>query len=625
MNKINKSINQKLDQYLSMKTSRRDFIQAVTALGVSSAAAESLLASVQQERAASQAPARDETVRMAEGTAGSLLVEQLKAAGVKYIIHSNTSGVDAIMDTVADSSDMQVIMVTHEGQAVSTAEGYALATGEMAFFIGSSNGIDNAVSNLHNAWDDGTPLIISFEDGKSLDPVSHFSAWDWECEDAETVPAILRRAMKTAAGPPGAPVTLIFPGRVARQKVKAAIHRMDPSLKGRAVFRAPSATVDSLARSLVEARNPLFVVGREVSRAGANRAIQALAEKLAVPVCQSRRNNALLCDFPTQHPLFLSNYLSPMRFPENIDLFINFGARPNNRPPSPETRVAHVSSDPGQLQMEARTHLPILADVGATIEDLSEAVDGLLTSARLETIRSRRFQEVNSFTQLMRQARQASLKGRFDQSPISWERLGYELETALDQDAVVVPELGSQEQKLLGLMNFGPDNKLRLGRTESGQLGWGVGAAFGVQLGLPDRQVVALQGDGGILFGQTETFWSISRYSAPLLVVVLNNHSYNETRNRNLGYGGSQYQEQKDMTSYLGSPDVDFTKIAAGYGIQGEKVANPGDLAPALQRAIRQMRGGKPFVLDVEVARDGILHENTWHPQVSIAEMRRKS
>ena len=152
----------------------------------------------------------------------------------------------------------------------------------------------------------------------------------------------------------------------------------------------------------------------------------------------------------------------------------------------------------------------------------------------------------------------------------------------------------------------------------------GVGTAFGVQLGLPDRQVVALQGDGGILFGQTETFWSISRYSAPLLVVILNNHSYNETRNRNLRHGGSQYQEQKDMTSYLGSPDVDFTKIAAAYGIQGEKVANPGDLAPALQRAIRQMREGKPFVLDVEMARNGILQENTWYPRLSIAEMRRK-
>jgi thiamine pyrophosphate-dependent acetolactate synthase large subunit-like protein len=606
------------------KKSRRKFIQqTASAMSLTPIAANSLLAFGPQGRPASGSPTTTTNdIRMMEGTAGALLVEQLRAAGVKYIIHSNTSGVDAIMDAVVDASDMQVIMVTHEGQAVSTAEGYALATGEMAFFIGSSNGIDNAVSNLHNAWDDGTPLIISFEDGKSLDPVSHFSAWNWECEDAETIPAIVRRAMKTAAGPPGSPVTLVFPGRLARQKIKTGIHRMDPSLQGRAVFRAPSDVVDKLARWLVEARNPLFVVGREVSRAGANKTIQDLAEKLAVPVCQSRRQDSLFCDFPTQHELFLSNYLSPMRFPENNDLFINFGARPSNRPPSPKTRVAHVSSDPGQLQMEARTHLPILADVGATIKDLSEAVDSLLTADRLETIRAHRFQEVNSFTQSMRQARQASLKGRFDQSPITWERVGYELELALDEDAVVVPELGSQEQKLLALMNFGPDNKLRIGRTEGGQLGWGVGAAFGVQLALPDRQVVALLGDGGILFGQTETLWTISRYSAPLLVVILNNHSYNETRNRNLNYGGSQYQEHKDMTSYLGSPDVDFTKIAAAYGIQGEKIANPGDLAPALQRAIRKMREGKPVVLDVEVARDGIQQESTWYPQLSIAEMR---
>ena len=597
--------------------------QTVSAMGLTPIAANTLLTFAQQERPVSNAsapPAGGDDVRVMEGTAASLVVEQLRAAGVKYIINTNTSGVDAIMDAVVDASDMRVIMVTHEGQAVSAAEGYALASGQMAFFIGSANGVDNAVSNLHNAWDDGTPMIVSFEDGKSLAPVSHFSAWNWECDNAETMPAIVRRAIKTAVGPPGAPVTLIFPGNLARQKVKAAIHKLDPSIRGRAVFRAPHDAIDKLARWLVEARNPLFVVGREVSRGGANRAIQALAEKLSVPVCQCGRQDNLFCDFPTDHALYLGNYISPLRFPEKMDLFVNFGASFSNRPPSQETWIAQVSADAAELQREARTHLPVLADVAATIRDLSDAVDSLLTADRLEKIRTARFQEVNAFSQLMRQSQKIALKGRFDQTPISWERLGYELEMALDKDAVVVPELGSQELKLLAQMKFGPDNKLRIGRTAGGQLGWGVGAAFGVQLALPDRQVAALLGDGGILFGQTETFWSLSRYDAPILVVILNNHSYNETRNRNLSYGGQQFQTKKDMTSYLGSPDVDFTKIAAAYGIQGEKVARPGDLGPALQRAVRQMRAGKPVVLDVEIARDGILSESAWYSRLSIAE-----
>ena len=118
---MNKAIYQSLDRYLSKKSSRRDFIQAVTAVGISSLAAESLLASVQLDLGSGDgldmAPPRT-----LEGTAGSLLVEQLKAAGVKYIFHTNTSGLVTMTDSI-NTNDMQVIMITHEGQAVSTAQG----------------------------------------------------------------------------------------------------------------------------------------------------------------------------------------------------------------------------------------------------------------------------------------------------------------------------------------------------------------------------------------------------------------------------------------------------------------------------------------------------------------------
>jgi len=109
-----------------------------------------------------------------------------------------------------------------------------------------------------------------------------------------------------------------------------------------------------------------------------------------------------------------------------------------------------------------------------------------------------------------------------------------------------------------------------------------VGMALGAQLALPDRQVVDVEGDGGILFGQTENFWTISRYDVPLLVVVMNNHSYNDTRIRNLSAfpGQQQFQTGKDLTSYLGDPDVDFAKIAEAYGIKGVKVYDPKDLGP---------------------------------------------
>src|SRR5438128_4091210 len=168
-------------------------------------------------------------------------------------------------------------------------------------------------------------------------------------------------------------------------------------------------------------------------------------------------------------------------------------------------------------------------------------------------------------------------------------------------------------------------NKQRIGRTKGDALGWGLAAAFGVNLALPDRQVVALQGDGGFLFNQSEALWSIARYDAPMLIVIMNNHSYNESRARNMLNGGTFYEAGKDFNGYLGDPNVEYTKIAEAYGLKGERVKNAGDLAPALQRCLRSMRDGKAVVLDIDIAVDGApLSQPTWYQRHSIAEIRKK-
>ncbi|MFB3068479.1 MAG: thiamine pyrophosphate-binding protein [Acidobacteriota bacterium] len=626
---MNKAIYQSLDRYLSKKSSRRDFIQAVTAVGISSLAAESLLASVQLDLGSGDelgmAPPRT-----LEGTAGSLLVEQLKAAGVKYIFHTNTSGLVTMTDSI-NTNDMQVIMITHEGQAVSTAQGYALASGELGYFMGSKVGVGNSISNLYNAWKDRTPLIISFgraslrgqagQDGfeewdDHLKPTEPFTAWSWSCVDAGTMPATLRRAMKFAFTPPGAPVTLDFPSDLLSEKVRAPIYNMDPA-RVRPVFRASSDRIEKAAKLLAEAKSPLFLVGPEVTRGNANQAMLALAEKLSVPVCQA---DGLFCDFPTHHPLFMRSYSRSMRFPQNIDLVINFGAKGGGSPAG--GRLVHVSSDADMIGKRGYADLPILAHVSTVIADLSDALDGLLTADRMKRLRSERLEKASAFNQKLRKSREIAIEAKFDSTPMSWERVGYELNKVLDKNAVIVPEIGSEGAKVMEILKMGHEDKLRIGRTTGSALGWGVGAALGVQLALPERQVVAMQGDGGILFGQTETLWSISRYDAPVLIVVMNNHSYNETRNRNLSFGGRQFQTGKDLTSYLGDPDVDFSKIAAAYNIKGEKIFDPDDLGPALQRAVKTMREGRPYLLDLEVERDGIFSENTWRSPFSIAQLR---
>ena len=249
--------------------------------------------------------------------------------------------------------------------------------------------------------------------------------------------------------------------------------------------------------------------------------------------------------------------------------------------------------------------LSILSDVRTAIRDLSDAVDAMATKDRIGRIRSGRLATVSALTSSLKQSREIALRAHFDNSPITWERVGFELEKALDKDAVIVPELGTQDYKIYRQLKLGGANKQRIGRTKGDALGWGLAAAFGVNLALPDRQVVSLQGDGGFLFNQSEALWSIARYEAPMLIVIMNNHTYNESRARNMLNGGMFYEAGKDFNGYLGDPNVEYTRLAEAYGLKGEKVKNAGDLPAALQRCLRSMRDGKAVVLDIDVAIDG--------------------
>src|SRR5207344_395821 len=106
--------------------------------------------------------------------------------------------------------------------------------------------------------------------------------------------------------------------------------------------------------------------------------------------------------------------------------------------------------------------------------------------------------------------------------------------------------LGFGDNAAVSQLDFGPGRKTKIGRTTGSALGWGVGAALGVKLAQPDRQVIALQGDGGFMFAQAETLWTMARYEVPVIVLVFNNRSYNGPRNKAFMQKGRQAAAGKD-------------------------------------------------------------------------------
>ena len=372
---------------------------------------------------------------------------------------------------------------------------------------------------------------------------------------------------------------------------------------------------------LLDSESPLLFVGADVTKYKAQQAVIRLAELLGIPVC-FQRYTTIYSDFPSRHPLFLGQLSDHMRFPEKVDLFINIGGRmPFDRfgRVARGTQTIHVTTDSGIIGREHPIEVEMIADAKQAAEALVEAIEAMATKERLSKISGPRLAASEEFTKQMARSREMAAKFVWDNSPLAWERIVSELDQVLEEDAIIIQEFESHD--LTNWMNFGPDKKHLIGLSESlGTLG--VGGGFGAKLAHPDRQVVVLTGDGGFLFGQGEMLWSLVRHKAPIIVIIFNNRSYDRPRTRKLLNGPRQLALGRELTSYLGDPDVDFVKIAEAFHVKGEAISSPSEVGPALKRAISTTRDGEPYLIEALTERRGLLADSTWHPEMSIADMR---
>jgi thiamine pyrophosphate-dependent acetolactate synthase large subunit-like protein len=579
------------------------------------------------------------SLRYITGTGGELLAEQIQAVGTRFIFICNSSGMGPLCDAAVDRPNLQFIQGVSENQAVAMADGYAKATGQASFACFSRVGGPIASANMYNAMKDRTPIVIVTDhmdtqaDGRDghedlddwLDAFKQYTKWRWLVKEGNRIPEWAAHAYKVSSTVPGGPTFVRIPRNVLYQSnLKAGIFSRESISVPMDITPNPK-HIERAAQMLIEARSPILHVGHEVWTSGGRAAVVELAEMLAIPVVQAW---SWAADFPTDHPLYLGGYLDPMRYPDPIDLFLNLGASlpdPGSGATAiPRTaKIIHARVDSRQLGADYPVDLTIVADVKETARALADAVKAAATRERLTKIKEARWNATRSFTDKLRQSYMRSAHNHWDENPITWPRLLLTLNEMLDENAIIVEEVGTEDW-ILKSFPFADGKKTKIGRTLGRSLCWGMGASIGVKLARPDNQVVSLQGDGGFLFGQTDSLWAMSRYDVPIITVICNNRSYDEPRNNIMMKRGRSQQENKDMICYLGSPDVEFTHLASAYNLKGEKVTKPDELGPALQRAINTTRDGRPYLLDVLVARTGLAADSTWYPRYSLAAERKR-
>lgn len=627
-----------IKQYLDSGISRRELLTGLGTLGITAAAANSMAQSLAPflpaaADAAGNASPASQTVK---GNGGALLVAQLKASGVEHIFFNPSSGAAPFFDALVDEPDMHLIKALQEGALVAMADSYAKASGKTPFVICARPGFPNSMTQLYNTWKDEIPMVVAadyvsratlgedgFQDADHLELIANpITKWTWVAQSAEKIPEVTRRAFKFASTMPSGPVFLAYPEDIFDDEAQAAVidqSKFEVSMK----VRPDPDLIERAARMLLEAQSPLLYVGDEVSRCGGQKEVVELAELLGAPVTRDGGTIGWSKAFPTQHPLYIGPALREMRYPAHVDAILNLGSRlAYGERMQPGIKLIQVRMDPTNLARTAPTDAAIFGDLKFATADLIAALKSMATADRLRQIGQERAAKTHEYTATMRKFRESIGRETWNHSPVSYERLGMELEKVLDKDACVVAESDSG-RKMEDFMSFGGSDK-QFFSTSGAALGWGLPAAFGVKLAHPDLQVVSVVGDGAFLFAGPQPLWSYARYKAPVTIVVCNNRSYNNERNRIWNVGGRQFQTGRDMTCYLGDPDIDYAKIASAFGVEGEIVAEPAQLQAALERGKRATAEGRPYLLDVHIERNGIGATSTWYPPYSLADLRQR-
>src|SRR5205085_3678613 len=247
------------------------------------------------------------------------------------------------------------------------------------------------------------------------------------------------------------------------------------------------------------------------------------------------------------------------------------------------------------------TGVPLVADVGYGLDDMIAAVEQLMT-ASIKQKAAERADEVKKFsTQAKLLRSQITSSPDWDSAPLIADRLTWEVAKFADPDAIIVHEAGSVA---VHSFDFNPLGGRELFFYYGAHLGSGVGTSAGVKLARPNQQVICLVGDGSFTFGPT-ALWNMARLQLPVITVVYNNHAYAGPHSRvvNNVPSGRMVQTKQFVHDYLGNPDMDMASIAKGFGVDGEIVRSPAELREALARARRHTVDGKPYLLDVQVAR----------------------
>ena len=548
---------------------------------------------------------KENTTPQTVNTTGSLaVIDALLSEHVDTIFGYPGGAIMPIYDALYDfKNKLNHILVRHEQGAIHAAQGYSRVSGKTGVvFATSGPGATNLVTGLADAMIDSTPLVCitgqvfahllgtdAFQETDIINITTPITKWNYQVTDATEIPEVLAKAFYIArTGRPG-PVLIditknaqlqLFDYIGYRPCIHIRSYRPEPVIRNEYIEQA--------AQLINEAKKPFVIFGQGVILGNAEKEFIAFIEKAGLPAAWTIMGMSAI---PTDHPLGVGmlgmhgNY-GPNYLTNECDVLIAVGMRFDDRVTgrldkyAKQAKIIHLDIDPAEIDKNVQTTVPVWGNCKETLPLLTQLVDQKQHAEWLNEFEIKKQKEVTSLIHK-------------ELNPTEGGLTMGEVMNVLNElsggDAVIVTDVGQHQ---MFACRYTKQNQTRSNITSGGlgTMGYALPAAIGAKFGAPERQVVAIMGDGGAQMNIQE-LGTIMQFKPNVKILILNNSFLGMVR---------QWQElfHEKRYSFTDIQSPDFVQVAKGYHIDGKQISKREELRSSLKEMLDHPSS---FLLEVAV------------------------
>ena len=539
-------------------------------------------------------------------TGSEAIIHCLLAEGVDLIYGYPGGAIMPFYDALYRFEDcLHHVLTRHEQGATHAAQGYARATGKVGVAVATSGpGATNLITGIADAQIDSTPMVCitgqvashllgsdAFQETDIVGISTPVTKWNYQITKASEIPEIFAKAFYIArSGRPG-PVLIDITKDAQLEALDFSYTPCNHIRSYKPVPEVEETALDQAAVLINAAKKPMIVWGQGVILGEAETAFKDFIEKTGIPAAWTILGLSAL---PTSHPLNVGmvgmhgNY-APNMLTNECDLLIAIGMRFDDRVTgsldtyAKQAKIIHFEIDPAEVNKNVEVDVVVL---GNCKESLSRILPKVKPNAFPEWLEHFKSLYTVEYDKIIKQDLHPTKEG------LTMGEVLHQINEASGGDAIIVSDVGQHQMVACRYAHFN-QSKSNITSGGLGTMGFALPAAMGAKMGAPDREVVAIIGDGGYQMTIQE-LGTIFQTSIPVKIVVLNNEFLGMVRQWQQLFFDKRY-----ASTALTNPD--FVTIAKGYHIAANRVTKRDELATAVKT---MMDSKEAYFLEVCVEKE---------------------